>query len=582
MAGEFSFVVEVQLATDVWTDITADVISRVNIRYGIAGNGPMDLVTGTGECILSLKNDASNSGGVIGYYSPQNSNVRSGWTFGLPLRVAYQRDADSAAAITSITRSSNTATVTAAGTHGLSTGDHVKISGASQSDYNGRFKITKTGSTTFTYTVLNTPVTPATGTKTWVQVYIKHRGKIRSISPGTGQYRKKHARVISYDIARDLAETDAREVAIQVSETEEALYTNLLASLPAASRPVDQDIDTGIDTFPYAFDDLGSGTKAIAVLQTIAENGYSRVTVDGDGTLRTQSRHTRLLNASAATFTDNDTINMDVPSTVDVMFNVVRLTISPKTIDASATTVLWSAVGDAPSIVAGGTITLWVSYRDPDDNKVLIGGTEAVTSLVENTDYDANSAANGSGSDLSSSISIVATAYATTAKLVITNSHASSTAYMVDGSGNTKLQIRGKGIYNLGPQTFEASSVQPYGTRPLNRELDYQSSELVAIDYANFLESRYNNIDGQVDTYEYLASSTDASLKTALDLEPGDKVTISETVTGVATVVSIINSVELTHRGNSLLCKWGLSREDSSAMWLLGTSKLDITTVLGF
>ena len=40
----------------------------------------------------------------------------------------------------------------------------IKLSGAAQSEYDGYFPITVTGSSTFTYTVAGTAVTPATGT----------------------------------------------------------------------------------------------------------------------------------------------------------------------------------------------------------------------------------------------------------------------------------------------------------------------------------------------------------------------------------------------------------------------------------
>ena len=65
---------------------------------------------------------------------------------------------------TSVTRSVNTATVTTATPHGYSSTNRVNIRGANQSDYNGDFTITVTGASAFTYTVANTPTTPATGT----------------------------------------------------------------------------------------------------------------------------------------------------------------------------------------------------------------------------------------------------------------------------------------------------------------------------------------------------------------------------------------------------------------------------------
>jgi hypothetical protein len=68
------------------------------------------------------------------------------------------------AAVSSLTRSGGTATLTTSTPHGFVTGQKVVISGATQSDYNGAFTVTVTGATTFTYTVANSPATPATGT----------------------------------------------------------------------------------------------------------------------------------------------------------------------------------------------------------------------------------------------------------------------------------------------------------------------------------------------------------------------------------------------------------------------------------
>ena len=63
----------------------------------------------------------------------------------------------------SIARSGSTATVSQTA-HGMSTGNVVRISGADQSEYNGIFTITVSDANTYTYTVLGTPTTPATGT----------------------------------------------------------------------------------------------------------------------------------------------------------------------------------------------------------------------------------------------------------------------------------------------------------------------------------------------------------------------------------------------------------------------------------
>lgn len=63
----------------------------------------------------------------------------------------------------SLTFVAGTATFTSINAHGLLTGDGVVIKGAAEGDYNGPTTITVTGATTFTYPVIGTPTSPATG-----------------------------------------------------------------------------------------------------------------------------------------------------------------------------------------------------------------------------------------------------------------------------------------------------------------------------------------------------------------------------------------------------------------------------------
>ena len=53
--------------------------------------------------------------------------------------------------ISSVASSSDTATVTCAGAHGLQTGMYVNVTGSTTNYVNGIYKITRTGATTFTY-----------------------------------------------------------------------------------------------------------------------------------------------------------------------------------------------------------------------------------------------------------------------------------------------------------------------------------------------------------------------------------------------------------------------------------------------
>lgn len=86
-----AYVIEAELAGvgGGWTDITGDVriADGVQWGYGIRGSGPMDRVASTGALTFSLDNSASNSAGLVGYYSPDHANARSGFEVGIQVRV---------------------------------------------------------------------------------------------------------------------------------------------------------------------------------------------------------------------------------------------------------------------------------------------------------------------------------------------------------------------------------------------------------------------------------------------------------------------------------------------------------------
>jgi hypothetical protein len=106
---------------------------------------------------------------TISYPANETCDVGSPCDLVLFLGTMYLfRGYSTAAALTvsSITRSSTTATITTSSAHGLSTGNWVAVVGASPDGYNGIAQVTVTTSTAFTYTVSSSLTTPATGTIT--------------------------------------------------------------------------------------------------------------------------------------------------------------------------------------------------------------------------------------------------------------------------------------------------------------------------------------------------------------------------------------------------------------------------------
>ena len=85
-----SFRVDAMLDGVTWTSLRTDVSAADPIRFrrGMTGGGPLDNVARPGVLEFTLKNWADAGGSRLqGWYSPNHANVRTGWTFGIPVRL---------------------------------------------------------------------------------------------------------------------------------------------------------------------------------------------------------------------------------------------------------------------------------------------------------------------------------------------------------------------------------------------------------------------------------------------------------------------------------------------------------------
>lgn len=474
----------------------------MRLWYGIRGNGPRDRMASIGELEFTLGNWPTASGRPQGYYSPNHANVRSGWTFGVPVRL-----------------------------------------------------------------VVNTSSAVAT----------KFRGKLHVIDPEAGSTSTQRVHCLAFDHIRDFAEFDVRAVTEQINQTERQLIQAVITAMPVDAQPPATDLDAALDTYPYAFHDIGDGVKAQGLIQDVLDSCQGYGYCKGDGTWKYENRQARLSKASAFTFT-NGMHGLIVPSDLSNVYNHFKMVTHPATVDAAATTVIYKHRG-IPAIAAnGGTLTISGAYYDPDNENQLIGGTAGVTP-VSGTDFIANSASDGSGTNLTSSVTVTATFNASTVELVLTNNHASSTAHF------TTLQVRGKGIYDLSPTTFEASSTQDYGDRPITIDLFYQDDPDTAAALAAYYEAQYRSLSNQANSLTIYATPSTTHMTQVLQREPGDVITVTETMTGLSAVELVIHSVEITITpGPWLVCTWGLAPKVSTETWILEDAVkglLETSTILG-
>jgi hypothetical protein len=127
---------------------------------------------------------------------------------------------------------------------------------------------------------------------------------------------------------------------------------------------------------------------------------------------------------------------------------------------------------------------------------------------------------------VTASISVVTTTFAASAKFDITNSGAVD-AYV------TRRQLRGKGIYDNAPVTFESYIPMSYGDRPLDIDLPYQTDVTIAQAFAAYIASLFSALTNQADAVSLNPQRSDALMTQALVRDVGDLITESETMTGM-------------------------------------------------
>jgi len=579
MGATGSLKFEVELTTGVWTDITADTdaASGLSFGYGINGNKPLDSIAGVGTLEFALNNWQTAAGRPEGYYSPNHASVRSGWTFGKVFRLVAATG--STAAVTSITESAGTATVTTAAPHGRSTGDYVTIADAVETDYNGTFQITVTGASTFTYVVANSPSSPATGTITVIRSALKFYGKIDTILPIAGQSKEKRVLVTVNDTIADVLEADVRELDLQINKTEAECLTAILDSLPSSAQPPARDFDTGVDTFPWAFDDLGSGVKGLALVKDAVQSALGMYFAKGDGTHAYRSRTSRATGSSVFTFADS-MHGLNVPSGLDGVFNRVGVTVNKKVVSANPDEELYTLpTGAFIEVTDGGTVKLFTDYTDPNDRQTSIGGSEVVTTLVAGTHFQAFANSDGTGSDLSASMTPTLADFGSSAKWTFVNA-AGQTAYV------TLQKVIGKAVRNPGPQRAESYVAKGYGDRPLEINLRYQDDLEIGQSAATYTRSQNDSLSHQMESLMFIANDSQAFMGEAVYREIGDRITVTEQVTGLALVDAIIQRVEWkVSAGPWIECTFGLAPASTLAFWLwgvVGQSEWGETTYYGF
>jgi hypothetical protein len=169
--------------TQFCTGITGQVNSLMNYAgvtqqklFAAAGTSIYDASGSTAVAVKTITNDKLqhiNVGTAGGHFMVAVNGDDAALLYDGTNWISYA-STTTAQTISTITRGGTgnlTATVTTAVAHGLITGNQIVVAGASPAQYNGTFIITRTGATTFTYTMATAPATDATTVGTYTINY---------------------------------------------------------------------------------------------------------------------------------------------------------------------------------------------------------------------------------------------------------------------------------------------------------------------------------------------------------------------------------------------------------------------------
>ena len=262
-----------------------------------------------------------------------------------------------------------------------------------------------------------------------------------------------------------------------------------------------------------------------------------------------------------------------------LVYNRIKIDVAPRETGAAAS-ILFQL--QSKPLIAGGTCVLIEGrYTDPSNRGLLRIGGASMVSPASTTDYTMNTASDGSGTNQTSSFTVGASYGGNSVRYQIGNT-GTAAAYV------TLLQARGRPIIIKEPtisEVFDQTSIDSYGDDVLRLSMEYQDSALIANDAANALLSNWKDPRNILESVEFQANGSAGLMTQALQREPGDKVTITETVTAIDSDY-FINGVELTiSPPTAIKCKWTLTPAGAANFWILGTvgsSELGTTTVLGY
>lgn len=285
--------------------------------------------------------------------------------------------------------------------------------------------------------------------------------------------RSKEVRLQMADYIDFLSNRYMDETAMFTGRTSDEIIEYYLSNKLGLAT-ADYELDAGINTIPFVI--APSGTKFLDLINQIVQAEMGYFYQDESGIYRFENR--QHWNQSDSVVENIYTAEVLEAGTIDEdhIINVVEVKANPR-----------AKQGTGTIYTQSGTIEL-----NTGDNEIFVNFENPVLS-ASNPSITANSAQDGSGSNVTSSVNLKSSdVFAQAAKYVYTN-NSGNTAYL------TVMTVSGREATERYPETGiyyraqDDSSVTAYEERPLVIENDYIQDKTWAASFANLVLSQFSD-----------------------------------------------------------------------------------------
>jgi hypothetical protein len=258
------------------------------------------------------------------------------------------------------------------------------------------------------------------------------------------------------------------------------------------------------------------------------------------------------------------------------VINRAVVTVNPRAPSSGTYRVTWT-LPQTQDIQPGQSLTFTVIYTDPDtqDRVGSLGDAYVAYSFKSTPVY-------GFPGNLDAYLTVNAVIGGNSALIEVTNT-GSLHGYLVN------LELRATILTNYSSLSYtsnDATSQAAYGLNMINMDAPYHADIGFAASASSFVLSQWGDLRTIPDGLTLIGNVDAATMTAVLSIEPGDRITVTETMSAVSAQF-IVHGVDFNILpGHIFTSTWTLAPVwDLPAPWLLGTagsSELGTTTNLGF